>query len=109
MGFLDSLLEGISSLASSAEETMAKKFCDGDPIRNAPRKVEELIRLIKNSYNSYYDEHEDEDIHKQRVNQLRVIMNYLKKCAVADTKADDVRKRIISRYGSDLHKLGINV
>lgn len=107
MGFWDSLGKGICAAVGSAEELMAKKICEGDPVRNAPRKVEEIIFLIRKSYNSYYGEYEDEEIHEQRVKQLRIVMRYLKNRAISDREADDVYERIMSRYRSDLSKLGV--
>lgn len=100
MGFWDSLGKGLASAASSAEAVMVKKICEGDPIQNGPRKVEQIILLIRRG-------NKDEELHEQRIKQLRIVMHYLKNQAVSDREAEDAYRRIMSRYGSDLSKLGV--
>ncbi|MCL1996553.1 MAG: hypothetical protein FWG63_10135 [Defluviitaleaceae bacterium] len=103
MGFFNALGKGLATLHNSAEERIAKNICGGDPVRNAPDKVREILRNMKNGQRN------DDEVYRQRVNALRVIMSYLARKAVDDRNAEMVRSLIVSKHGSELMKHGIEL
>ena len=110
MGFWGSLYAVVQRTEEKHQEEMAWKVCRGNPIRTAPQKVAELISLIERKYpHLNHSSYEFDEVNRQRVAGLRLIMAYLSRKAVSDRQADEVRLRIINDHGAKLKKLGVKV